>query len=113
VIQLDAPENPVSEKAAGLLPEGPPPDVRSGYSPPSIDDLLKQSHAATAHTIAKWLLIILGGSVLLNYVCLMVLIYSNRQDGAKLLEDSFHTWLPVLSGLAGSAVTYYFTKNAK
>jgi hypothetical protein len=34
-------------------------------------------------------------------------------DGARILEDSFHAWRPVLSGLAGSAVTCYFTRNAK
>ena len=110
---LAAPDNPIPEQAAGLLPEGAPPqELHGGYRPNS-EELLKQSHAATANKLAKWLLALLGGSIVIHYICLMVLIFYKRDDGVKILEEFFHTLLPVLSGLAGSAVTYYFTKNGK
>ena len=69
-------------------------------------------HAETAKTLAGWLIGILGGSILLQYVCVMALIWFRGND-VKVLDDLFHASLPVLAGLAGSAVTYYFTKNGK
>lgn len=41
----------------------------------------------------------------------MTLALLKRDDAIKLLEDAFHSWLPVLAGLAGGAATYYFTKE--
>ena len=106
-------ENPTPEQAAGLHPEGAPPQELQGGYHPNTDELLKQGHAATAHKLAKWLLIILSGTVLLHYACLMVLIFCKRDEGIKVLGELFHSLLPVLAGLAGSAITYYFTKNGK
>lgn len=104
--------DPVNNNPAGLVPPTPPLAVQSGYQP-NTDELLKRGHAETAHKLAKYLLLILGGSVLVHYACIMVLIFYKRDDGIKILEEFFHTWLPVLSGLAGSAVTYYFTRDQK
>jgi len=106
-------QNPNPEPAAGLHPETSlPQDLQSGYHP-NTDEVLKQGHAATAHKLAGWLLVILGGTVLIHYTCMMVLIYFNLNEGVKIMEDLFHSLLPVLAGLAGSAATYYFTKNGK
>ena len=112
---MAAPDNLNPEEALGFRPEGPAPspDVRTGYRPPDISDTLKQRHAETANKLAAWLIAILGGSLVIHYACIMILILYKRDDAAKLLEDLFHSWLPVLSGLAGAAVTYYFTKSEK
>jgi hypothetical protein len=111
---LSAPDNPSPEPTAGLRLEGPPPavDMQRGYQP-NVGDLLKQQHAKTAGKLAGWLVGILGGSIILQYACLMFLIMLKRDDGVKVLEDVFHSWLPVLAGLAGGAATYYFTKEGK
>jgi hypothetical protein len=110
---LAAPDNPNPETKTGFRLEGPPPseELRTGYQPPpNISDFLRKHHAETANKLAVWLLAILGGSVLLHYTCVMILILCKRDDATKVLEDLFHSWLPVLAGLAGSAATYYFTK---
>lgn len=106
-------EKPEAQPATGLVPaESPPETVQTGYQP-DISGLLKKSHVETANKLAGWLLAILGGTVLIHYTCVMVLIFTGHTDGATILEDLFHSWLPVLSGLAGAAVTYYFTKDGK
>jgi hypothetical protein len=107
------PDNPTPPIPAGLQPEGAPPQESQGGYHPNTEELLKQGHAATAHKLAKWLLVLLSGTVLIHYTCLMFLIFYKRDEGIKVLEEFSHAWLPVLSGLAGSAVTYYFTKNGK
>jgi hypothetical protein len=102
-----------SPAPSGLLPSNPPPLESDRGIQPNPSDLLNQRHSQTARTLAFWLLILLGGTVILQYVCVMVLILRWRDDGVKYLEDFYHSWLPVLSGLAGSAVTYYFTRDRR
>jgi len=104
---MAAPDN------AGGFAEGAPPEERqSGYKPPSSDPL-KQKHAQTTSTLAYWLLGMLAGTLALHYLCIMILIFCNRADAIKNLEDFYHSWLPVLAGLSGSVVTYYFTREGK
>jgi hypothetical protein len=116
---VNAPDNPnldvelvPGEEKPGFRPQEPPPpaDLRTGWQPPAT---LEERKAETAKKMAFGLLAILGGSVIVQYVCVMALILTGRDYGAKVLEDLFHSWLPVLSGLAGAAATYYFTKNGK
>ena len=111
---LPASDNPNPEAQPGLRPEVPPPsvDLQTGYQP-NIADLLKQRHAQTASKLSGWLVVILAGGIVLHYGCVMTLIILKRDDAAKLLEDLFHSWLPVVAGLAGGAATYYFTKEGK
>src|SRR6267378_985966 len=85
---MTASDNPVT--AGGLLPEGPPPGERqSGYQP-NISDLLKQRHAQTTSRLAGWLLGMLGGTVVVHYVCIMILILLKRDESTKVLEDFYH-----------------------
>jgi hypothetical protein len=111
---LTAPDNPNAEAAPGFRPEEPPPppDLQTGIKPPPSSEIEKH-RATTASKLAFWLLAILGGTMAVHYACLMVLILCKRDDGTKILEDAFHSWLPVLAGLAGGAVAYYFSKNGK
>jgi hypothetical protein len=60
---------------------------------------------ALTFTLVGLLAIILIG----HYLCLLVLEWNGKKlDG---VTTAFNTALPVVSGLAGSAVTYYFTRG--
>ncbi|MGH9644354.1 MAG: hypothetical protein ACRD3Q_18280 [Terriglobales bacterium] len=101
---------------AGIQPTGfqpsDLPQLQRGYQPIGIDEFERHQHATTGTRLAGWLLVILAVGIALHYTCLMILILFKREDAVKILEDVLHSWLPVVSGLAGGAVTYYFTKQA-
>jgi multisubunit Na+/H+ antiporter MnhB subunit len=56
---------------------------------------------------------LLAATVVLHYICLTILLGLKRQEEATTLERVFNAILPVVSGLAGSATTYYFTREGK
>jgi len=95
------------------LPSGILPDIatQSGAFAPSFSDNLKKTHAETAKTLSYWLVGILGGTVFLHYICVMILVLLSKDYELPIIEDILHVWLPVLAGLAGSAATYYFTRE--
>lgn len=96
---------------AGPQPVGPPPITGVGVMAPSYSDILKKTHAETAKTLSFWLVGILAGTVLLHYICVMILVLFGKDYELPIIEDVLHVWLPVLAGLAGSAATYYFTRD--
>ena len=67
----------------------------------------------TARLLAVMLISILGGSALLHYVTLAVFVYAGKSDAADKLGTFFNAWLPAFTALAGSATTYYFTKEKR
>jgi len=93
----------------------PPPrgKFQPTVEPPDLAHILKKAHAETAKTLSYWLVGILAGTVLLHYACVMVLVLLKRDYAVTVIEDVLHVWLPVLAGLAGSAATYYFTRESK
>lgn len=95
------------------LPSGVLPNIttQSGVFAPSFSDNLKKTHAETAKTLSYWLVGILAGTVLLHYICVMILVLLGKDYELPIIEDILHVWLPVLAGLAGSAATYYFTRD--
>jgi len=90
-------------------PELEPPAPR-GYQLP---DDLKVRESQTARTIAIALLVMLGLTFIANVVTLIVLTLKNRLDVVPLFERMFAVWVPLLSGLVGSAVTFYLTKEKR
>lgn len=74
-------------------------------------DILQHRRAETARKLAYFMVGLLAGVILLNYICLMVLLGFNQAAETKELETVFNVVLPVVSGLAGSAATYYFTRE--
>jgi hypothetical protein len=72
---------------------------------------IKLQEAQTARHLAIALSCALGASILLQYLALTVLAISGRQQFLPEFEHLFNAWLPVISGLTGSAVTYYLTKR--
>lgn len=71
----------------------------------------EKHRAETARRIAFFLVTALVGSWLFHYSVSTVLLWNGHADVAKTLSDDFKTWLPVISGLAGGAVTFYFAKE--
>ena len=67
--------------------------------------------AETARSLAKWLVVILGGSVALHYVLTVVLVIAGKEEATKNLNTIFNAWLPAISSLVGAATTYYFTRE--
>ncbi len=62
--------------------------------------------------IARLLIWILAVGLLFHYIVLITLSFrADSQDVVEKVEAVFNAWLPVLSGLVGSAVTYYFTSR--
>jgi len=59
--------------------------------------------------IAAWLIGLLALIIIGHYACLLVLEWNGKKVDS--LNSAFNTSLPVASGLAGSAVAYYFTKR--
>ena len=97
-------------------------ESNSGYSPtieggyvhplqdlPSFDEAAHR--AETARKMAFLLVWILAVSVLIHFVATGVFSALANETAVKSLNTIFTTWLPVISGLASSAGTYYFAKD--
>ncbi len=61
--------------------------------------------------IAKGLIWMMAVGIVLHYAAVVAFELSGKHDSVKSLETIFNAWLPVLSGLVGAAVTYYFTRE--
>jgi hypothetical protein len=72
---------------------------------------LKKQRAATTRSLAYVLVGILAFSVAAHYIAVAYLLTNGKKDVTVELSTIFSTWLPVISGLAGSAVTYYFAQE--
>jgi hypothetical protein len=67
--------------------------------------------AETKRKLAFLLVWIMAISVGVHYgVCVFLHAYK-LTDAAEAMSKVFNIWLPLISGLASSAVTYYFTKD--
>lgn len=72
----------------------------------------KEKHQAdTSRKLAFGLLIILGVTVIVHYLATLILELNEKHAAVESIEKIFNSWLPVISGLVGGAVTYYFTKD--
>jgi len=67
--------------------------------------------ADTTRRLSFGLIIALVSTIAIHYVAVMVLELNGKHDASESLNRVFNSWLPVISGLAGSAVTYYFTRD--
>lgn len=74
-----------------------------------VQECIKTQEAQTARFLAIALSCGLGCSVILQYAVLTVLACRRLDTGV--FEHLFNSWLPVISGLTGSAVTYYLTRR--
>jgi hypothetical protein len=70
----------------------------------------KDKHRAdTTRKLAFVLLGILAFFIFLHYICIIFLEFYDKHEAVERLGQTYNNWLPVLTTLAGSAVTYYFT----
>lgn len=84
-----------------------------GFQPPSTIDPKAERESKTARMLAITLMVMLGVTFLTNVATLIVLTIYNRLDAAPQFDRMFAVWLPLLSGLVGSAVTFYLTKERR
>jgi hypothetical protein len=104
--------NSGEQPADGLEPREREELVEGGYIRPLDEYSFRARHREhTARTLAYVLVGILGGSFVLHYTATLVLQARGRIDAAESLARIFNAWLPAITGLVGSAVTYYFTKE--
>ena len=89
-------------------------DVIEAGSIENIRDLsFREDHhrAQTSRWLAFAIVLLLAASVAAHYVAVMYLSINNYLSAVASLESIFQVWLPVISGLASAAVTYYFTRQ--
>jgi len=99
----------------GFSPTKQPPSSEdgTGFQPPANPHELKAHEAKTAPLLTYGLVLLLAASVCAQYAVLAVLVCKNRAEAIPNFEHLFNTWLPVIAGLASSAVTYYLTREKK
>ena len=90
-------------------------DLEGGGFPSGFDDYpddsISKHKAITARWIAYLLIIMLGGSFVIHYGFMAWLASQNKTAAMEVVARTFGAWLPVISGLAASAVTYFVTKD--
>ena len=75
------------------------------------DNPIERHKATTTRRIAYLLVGMLGGSFVVHYVLMTMLAFSNKTAAMEVVERTFNTWLPVISGLSAASVTYFFTRE--
>ena len=72
---------------------------------------IQKQEADTTRRLAFLSVLMLGGYLLLHYIATIIIGIWGPDSLLTPLKDIFSAALPVLSGLAGSAATYFFTRN--
>jgi hypothetical protein len=96
--------------------------IVSSVSRPLETQEKKLDPAKAAHNVALYLLAILAASIFLQYLTSTIVVFrfapcadekqvAAFKEVAVFVDRIFSSLLPVLAGLVGSAVTYYFAKQ--
>ena len=106
---LELKDEPSSEgsETTGVDIEGGPISLESDPS----YNLIEKHKATTTRWLAYLLISILGGSFIIHYGVMVWLAAQNKTAAMEVVERTFNTWLPVISGLAAAAATYFFTRE--
>lgn len=101
------------DKGVEQTPESP--ELIEGGDVQQLEEypIAERHRAETARYLAYSLVGILAVTVVLQYGLTVFLIWNGKTDGIASLDKLFNNLLPVLSGLVGGAVTYYFTKDRR
>lgn len=102
VVQIDSED--VDVKVIRNLDEDDPVRVASH---------LRRAHAVTARRLAYALVATLVGSYLLHYGVTTWLNVNGHESAVAPASEIYEKWLPVISGLTGSAVTYFLTREQR
>lgn len=71
----------------------------------------EQHRAQTSRWLAFVIILLLAASVAVHYGVITWMYLSGHSEVVPSLDRVFDVWLPVISGLASAAVTYYFTRS--
>jgi hypothetical protein len=63
--------------------------------------------------IAKILIWMMALGLVGHYVAVIAFEWNGKSESVKSLQTILNAWLPVVSGLVGAAVTYYFTRDRR
>jgi hypothetical protein len=85
--------------------------VNLAEKPPRWEE--RRHRAQTASYIAYILVGALVVTLVLHYIVVGLLGHFGDQGTVDALSQVFDKWLPVITGLVGGAVTYYFTKEGR
>ena len=106
-IRPEAPKQPTSDVIDGDQPTGK--QVQPGD--PYVRDPIKEDHAKTARWLAYLIVGILVTTSAIHYAMVVWLNLTGHNDVAKEVAPIFDKWFPVVTGFAGSAITYFLTKE--
>lgn len=109
-----SPEGASNEKQQDRLDKvnADEPPIEGGIVEPLQDAFVEVRHRAqTARWLAIALILILGVSFFLHYGITAYFLIKGKAEAIEGLSRAFNVWLPVISSLAGSAATYYFTRG--
>jgi predicted component of type VI protein secretion system len=91
-------------------------DLATADAIPVVYDPHDQVHAPPPHDpsaqraiIARILITMMALGLLIHYGAVITFEWIGKHESVKSLETILNAWLPILSGLVGAAVTYYFT----
>jgi hypothetical protein len=93
---------------------GVKPEIISTIEPSSEEERIRISkpHDPESHRqkVTIWLVGILAGLILVNFSFMFFLDWNGKK--LENVSNAYNATLPVIAGLAGSAVTYYFTRRS-
>ena len=78
-----------------------------GAGKPTVDD----RDSGTRQWLTYLIIGLLAATFFLHYASLAWWIDAERPATVAAVQKVFDVWLPVISGLAGSAATYYYTRG--
>jgi hypothetical protein len=87
--------------------------VNRGSIAPTERPGTKGFEAVIARNLAYGLVVLLAASIVGQYCVIGFLFARGLRDALPNFEHLFNIWLPVISGLASSAITFYLTKEKK
>ena len=106
---LDVPESP--EIIGGIAPR--PDEERPAATDPSDPEPRRQRVTPGQQhlSITLWLIWMLSGLIFVHYCFMFYLDWHGKK--LENVNNAFNATLPVIAGLAGSAITYYFTRRSE
>jgi hypothetical protein len=89
------------------------PAVSTRASVSTDPEILMSRTATLSHTgnkVTIWLIALLAALIFVHYVAMFVLDWKGKK--IENVSNAFNATLPVIAGLTGAAVTYYFTRRS-
>ena len=94
------------------------------YQPQNVDEELRlrdqrQQYQEKAHRdvitgrLALVMVIVFGASLLGHYIAVAIFAARGNTAVVEALQNMFHEWLPVLTGLVSAVLSYYFAEKRK